>query len=185
MPAIGQAVTNAFKQLLSEKHFYQYTEVDLSCVSAFAKTLHDDWERSDSEPGSSGRYRTTSSLESLISEGEKIATNLWVPKGILWPTTRGFPRDTLTLDFDPPTINTFCDHCDERWPFNSVAEGSCLMQGEEGEDESFYLGYQCQQCKGQPILFLVCREGLKFRLAGRYPLEVLPTPKVLPKSVSK
>ena len=135
MPAIGQAVTNAFKQLLSEKHFYQYTEVDLSCVSAFAKTLHDDWERSDSEPGSSGRYRTTSSLESLISEGEKIATNLWVPKGILWPTTRGFPRDTLTLDFDPPTINTFCDHCDERWPFNSVAEGSCLMQGEEGEDE--------------------------------------------------
>ncbi len=108
-----------------------------------------------------------------------------MPKGILWPTTTGFPRDTLTLDFELPTINTFCDHCNARWPFNSVAQGSCLMQGEEGEDESFYLGYQCQQCKGRPILFLVSRESLKLRLAGRYPLEVLPTPKVLPKSVSK
>ena len=48
MPAIGQAVTNALKQLLSEKHLYQYTEVDLSCVSTFAKMLHDDWKWADS-----------------------------------------------------------------------------------------------------------------------------------------
>ena len=183
-PAIGQAITKAFKQLLSEKHLYQYAEVDLSCVSSFAKTLHSEDALSDSDPGSIGSHRSTPSLESLISKGEDIAANLWAPEGILWPTP-GFSRDTLPLHFNLPTINTFCDHCNERWPFNSVAQGSCLMQGEEGQDESFYLGYQCQQCKRRPILFLVCREGLKLRLAGRYPLQVLPTPKVLPKSVSK
>lgn len=182
-PAIGQAVTKAFKQLLSEKHLYQYTEVELGCVSTFAKKLHDDSELRASEPGSVGSHRSTPSLESLVSEGKNIAANLWMPNGFPLPTL-SFSHDAFPLQFDLPTINTFCDHCNERWPFNSVAQGSYLVQG-EGQDEGFYLGYQCQQCKGRPILFLVCREGLKLRLAGRYPLEVLPTPKTLPKSVSK
>jgi hypothetical protein len=183
MPAIGQAVANAFKQLLSEKHLYQYTEVDLSCVSALAKTLHNDYALRASDPGSIGSDRGIPSLKSLISEGEEIAANLWTPNGFPLPTL-SFSHDAFPLQFDLPTINTFCDDCNGRWPFNSVAKGSHLVQG-EGQDESFYLGYQCQQCKGRPILFLVCREGWRLRLAGRYPLEVLPTPKVLPKSVSK
>lgn len=160
-PAIGQAVTKALKQLLSEKHLYQYTEVDLSCVSALAKTLHDDLARSASDPGNIGSYRGTPSLESLISKGENIAALLWAPEGILWPTL-GISRDTLPLHFDLPTINTFCDHCNERWPFNYVAQGSCLMQGEEGQDESFYLGYQCQQCKGDRFFFLCAAKVSNF-----------------------
>lgn len=182
--AIGLEVTEAFKQLLSEKHLYQKTDVGLGCVSDLAKTLHDDSELRASEPSMGGDYyKARPSLESLIEEGKSIANNLWIPKGIPLPTL-GFSHEAAPIWFELPTINTYCNDCGERWPFNPVSEGSHLVQG-AGEDEFYFLGYKCQQCKGEPIRFLVRREGLKLRLAGRYPLEVLPTPKVLPKTVCK
>jgi hypothetical protein len=54
-----------------------------------------------------------------------------------------------------------------------------------GQHQWFFLAYQCQQCKGLPVHFLVARKGLKLTLAGRGPIEVLPTPKVLPKHHAK
>lgn len=181
--AIGQSVTKAIKLLLSENHLYQYVEVDLSAVFEFAKTLHADLALASSEPNMSGSYKSPPSLESLNAQGKLFAANLWMPSDISLPTL-SFSRDESPIGFELPTINTFCAHCKERWPFNPVRDGSYMVQG-EGQDECFYLGFQCQQCKGRPIRFLVCREGLRLRLAGRYPIEVLPTPKVLPKGVNK
>lgn len=179
--AMGQSVADAFKQLLSEKHLYQFVEVDLTLVSSAAKDILKDWQ----ESGSTRLRRLGEPLPETTIELEKlkVTTGLWMPRETT-PTTHTFSSDSVFVGFELPTVNTFCDHCKERWPFNPVTDGSYLVQG-HGQDEFFYLGYQCQQCKGEPIRFLVRREGLKLRLAGRYPLEVLPTPKVLPKLVSK
>lgn len=139
-------------------------------------------ELAASQPGA--RYLGSPHPKDVVEKQKtEMMDSLWVPNPIT-QTTYKFFENSPPVHFDLPTINTFCDHCETRPPFNPVADGSYLVQG-LGRDEFFYLGYQCQQCKGQPIRFLVRREGLKLRLAGRYPLEVLPTPKVLPKSVSK
>jgi len=47
------------------------------------------------------------------------------------------------------------------------------------------VAYQCQSCKGEPLIFLVHREGMKLTLCGRSVMESLPVPKALPKSVAK
>lgn len=177
---MGKAVAKAFKQLLSEKHLYQYIEVDVSFVPKTAEEIQKGFRQVLT---STGTVRPRAKIEDVIASCLAMAAQLWLPREIL-PTAYRFSGNSRPINFELPTINTFCDHCNERWPFNPVSEGSYLVQG-EGQDESFHLAFQCQQCKGRPIRFLVCREVLKIRLAGRYPLEVLPTPKMLPKSVSK
>lgn len=175
------SVAQAFRQLLSEKHLYQYVEVKLDSFSEAARSIQEEWEMGEStylrglgEP---------TAKERIDSERSRIISGAWLPSAVGVPVHNHASMVAL-IGFDLPTINTYCSECGERWPFNPVSEGSQWVQG-IGEDECFYLGYQCQQCKGQPIRFLVCREGLKLRLAGRYPIEVLPTPKVLPKGVCK
>jgi hypothetical protein len=179
--AMGQAVANAFKLLLSEKHLYQSVEVDMDIVSATATGIKEVLEAECREVGVMSISADPDEVVAVASEA--IETEIWVPDPIT-QTSYQISADSIPIGFSLPTINTCCDNCKARWPFNPVLEGSYLLQG-LGQDEFFYLGYQCQQCKGEPIRFLVRREGLKLRLAGRYPLEVLPTPKVLPQLVSK
>ena len=53
------------------------------------------------------------------------------------------------------------------------------------ESQWYFFGYQCQQCKGPAVRFMVRREGLKLRLVGRDPIEAVPAPSVLPKATRK
>jgi hypothetical protein len=181
--AMGQSVADAFKTLLSKKHLYQYVDVELTLLSGAANEILEGWNASYYGPGGHdlGEALPETRME---NEKHKTKTGLWMPRGAK-RTPDVYSSDITYIGFDLPTINTFCDTCKASPPFNPVTDGSYLVDGTAGQDEFFYLGYQCQQCKGEPIRFLVRREGLKLRLAGRYPLEVLPTPKVLPKSVSK
>jgi hypothetical protein len=64
-----------------------------------------------------------------------------------------------------------------------VIEDSFYSLGDN--DQFFLLSYQCQQCKGVPVRFLVRRIKTRLQLTGRDPLEVLPVPSFLPKSVRK
>lgn len=173
---MGELVTQALKQLLSEKHLYQYAELNWEVYSAFEFEVQENLEKE------LGDY-TASAKTFIAGEKQKLIETIWVPNPIT-DTSYKVLADSVPVGFKLPTINTFCDHCKDRWPFNPVSEGSYMIQG-LGQGEFFYLGYQCQQCKGPPIRFLIRREGVKLRLAGRYPLEVLPTPKELPKKISK
>jgi hypothetical protein len=178
---LKKAVVKAFKQLLSEKHLYQYVEVDISFIPTVAKTV---FKGMSPAILSSERTVKRSTLEDVMQYCIGQTTVFWFPNGITTNGIPGYASGFTPLEFDLPTINTFCDECQERPPFNPVPESS-FWNCETKQNELFLLGYQCQQCKGQPVRFLVRREGLKIRLAGRYPLEILQTPKMLPKSVSK
>lgn len=179
---MGQSVSNAFKILLSEKHLYQSVEVDLTLVNMAENQTIDALE---SEVPSPMRRSLSVNPHAFVKEQKaKVLSGLWFAQQIT-PTTLNLAADSIFIHFELPIINTFCNQCKARWPFEPVTNGSYVVQG-YGQDEFFYLGYKCcQQCKGEPIRFLVRREGLKLRLAGRYPLEVLPTPKVLPRPVNK
>jgi hypothetical protein len=180
--AMGKAVREAFKKLLSEKHLYQSVQVDMAGVSEAGEILLHDWNESYYNPGNRTLGQQTPDGK-LKNEIAKVTNGLWMPHGVTRNPDVYF-EGSIFVGFELPTINTFCDNCQASWPCNPASQGSSLVEG-IGQDEFFYLGYVCQQCKGEPIRFLLRREGLKLRLAGRYPLEVLPTPKALPKSASK
>ncbi|HEX3856171.1 MAG TPA: hypothetical protein VHY30_02610 [Verrucomicrobiae bacterium] len=177
---LEEAIQLAFKQLLSEKHLYQYVEVDIGFISTVAETVQKGMGAAILSSDRTVKRTTLDDAKKYCVEQTAV---IWCPSRAI-TNTINFQSGLAPILFELPTINTFCNHCDGSPPFNPVAENSFLAH-EARQDKIYLLGYQCQQCKGQPIYFLVCREGLKLRLAGRYPLEVLPTPKVLPKSVSK
>jgi hypothetical protein len=106
--------------------------------------------------------------------GNSLIARAWAPKGL----------GPAEIEFELPTINTFCDTCQSTPPFNPIVKQSHVLYGPE-QNDGYLLSYQCQQCKGPLIHFMVRRENLKLRITGRDPLEILPTPKVLPKTVSK
>jgi len=177
---LAEAIKTAFRQLLSGKHLYQYVEVDVSFIPTVAEIVHKGMSPATL---SSNRTVKRTMLEDAKEYCIAQTAVIWCPNRAITGIIN-FHSGLAPLQFELPTINTFCNHCQGNPPFNPVPENSFLVH-EARQDELYLLGYQCQQCKGQPIYFLVCRESLKLRLAGRYPLEVLATPKVLPKSVSK
>lgn len=60
-----------------------------------------------------------------------------------------------------------------------------ILQRSQQAEQVFLFPYQCQQCKGPPIYFLVRRTGLKLTLCGRDPIEEVDVPKFLPKGQRK
>jgi hypothetical protein len=172
------AVAAAFKKLLTEKHLYQYVEVDTDFVAKGAAMLEEDYAQSMGP--------TTShvpSVEEIQEEVMGVLDRRWVP---LDPTQlMEPPYSDKQIHFGLPTIHTFCQTCDKLWPFNPVYDGVAYAAYEDSTYQWFFLGYQCQSCKGPPMRFLVRRDGLKLRLSGRDPIEVVPVPVFLPKAHSK
>jgi hypothetical protein len=188
--AISKAVEDAMKRLLSDKHLYQAVEPDLNFIPELAQKVHKQNQSSRMAqviPASGMPAAPTP--ESIAKNARGMAEYAWIPyiqagqqeKGQFFPTNG---PTTNPIQFQLPTINTFCADCQERWPFNPVFDGAmCVIDG--GQSQRYFFGYRCQQCKGPAIRFMVRRAGLKLRLVGRDPIEVLPTSKVLPKAQSK
>jgi hypothetical protein len=162
-------VAAAFKKLLSEKHLYQSCELDLSPIKKFAE----ECEMQKSMPGSS---RDMPSKRQWIDTGKKELECAWIPEcDLLSPG-----RETVT--FKVPSIMTYCEQCKDAWPHNFT--GNVGLIGMD-KNQCFMFEYQCQQCQTELVRFQIRREGLKIKLTGRDPIEVLPTPKELPKAMSK
>ena len=171
-------VAEAFKKLLTEKHLYQYVEVDTAFVVEGAALLHREWIQSSAL--SSSQVPDKKKIE---QDGMKILDRQWLP---LDPAQfRLPPYSDSEIHFELPTIHTFCPTCEKVWPFNPVYDGISRAGHENTTSQWFFLGYQCQSCKGPAIRFLVRRDGLRLRLAGRDPIEVVPVPGFLPKAHSK
>lgn len=46
--------------------------------------------------------------------------------------------------------------------------------------QTLVVPYQCQGCTAEPVIFSIRRDNVKFQLVGRNPIEVTPTPDVIP-----
>jgi len=49
------------------------------------------------------------------------------------------------------------------------------------EIQVFFIAYQCQHCQGAPAGFLIRKEGWRFSLDGRSPMEEIQLPTYIPK----
>lgn len=175
---ISSAITAALKVLLSQKHLYQQVTVDttFSVVIANNKVK----ARNVAEPVA--KVIAPGILESVLKEVHMRVSKYWdiqhprfIPEG---------PIDRNVTRFSLPTINTFCDHCDQSWPFNPLFDRVTVVDGPP-QIQFLYLSYQCQNCKTSDVHYLIHRDGIKLSLCGRHPIEVLPIPKTLPKAAGK
>jgi hypothetical protein len=167
-------VADAFKKLLSEKHLYQSISLDLAVIKKDAE--ENEMERS--MPGSS---RDMPSKHDLIESGKKELEATWIPETAafsLSPSTEGHE----SVVFKVPSVTTYCEQCEAAWPHNST--GNIVAFG-YGLNQCFLFEYQCQKCQAEFVRFQIRRAGLKIKLTGRDPIEVVPTPKELPKAMSK
>jgi hypothetical protein len=173
-----KVVPAALKRLLCEKHLYQCVDVDLSLLLEVSKRINMEM----SEPGYSRQMaRPPGTIKALAESDESCAKVPWIINGCSL-------SEALSdmVPFALPSINTFCAACGARPPFNPIdGKSSCVLDDENEQNQWYNLAYECQQCKGTPVRFLVRREGLRLRLCGRDPIEAVPAPKFLPKGQSK
>ncbi|HZR19237.1 MAG TPA: hypothetical protein VFE51_18260 [Verrucomicrobiae bacterium] len=172
---MGGAITSALKELLTERHLYQYVDVNLASVAAQGTALNDEALRG--EPGVSPMPtpELPASPDELKKDPDSCANVTWAFAGA---NISGAMRDIIT--FEAPGINTYCETCKDRPPHNPVFDqcSSVILQGHE-QDQWYYMAYECQQCHGIPVRFLVRRTGLRLRLASRDPIEFVPAPLAL------
>jgi hypothetical protein len=160
--AMGGAISTALKQLLTERHLYQYVDVDLAPASEQGKALNQEALRA--EPGVSPMPtpKLPANPEELKRDPDSCANVTWAFAG---SNISGAMRDVIMFEAkDRPPHNPISDQC-----------SSVILQGHE-QEQWYYMAYQCQQCRSIPVRFLVRRSGLRLRLAGRDPIGFVPPP---------
>jgi hypothetical protein len=122
-------------------------------------------------------------VKKLAESDESCAKIPWIIENC---EARGLDPELMTVGFSLPSINTYCDICKSRPPYNPIIGLSCVVADKKNQVSQWYdLAYECQQCKGTPVRFLVRRDGLRLQLCGRDPIEAVPVPNFLPKAQSK
>jgi hypothetical protein len=172
---VGVAIHNALKKLLCDKHLYQSVEVDLGPVSERAEQLKSDMAKSEPTASMSAHLRQQAALEEIKCSAASQSNVPWAMSDC---HIQGAFADLVY--FPLPHINTYCSTCKARPPFNPLHEqSSCVIVPMLDPHQSYSLAYQCQQCRGFPVRFLVRRKGIKLRLVGRDPIEAIPAPQAL------
>jgi hypothetical protein len=172
-----KAIESAFRTLLTEKHLYQSVDVDVTFLAQAAKLEEKTLRRPlTTNPPTKINFMPPD-VQALITVTAECS-RYWVVENI-----QACGKGVVGIVFKLPTINTYCDTCSQSPPFNPVVAESYCSFGDN--DQFFLLSYQCQQCKGMPVRFLVRRNKFRLQLTGRDPFEFLPVPSFLPKSVRK
>jgi hypothetical protein len=184
--ALAPLVPAAFKELLETKHLYQSVDISAEAIAGVAKTI-----RGQNRMTGFGTTSSANSEANFNYTGEQVLSYPWSPDleekqsfeaAIALMTGQKKEKPKCITFGVPATIRTYCDTCHGKWPFNPVRT---LGKTEPGSlrttDQWFFLVYQCQSCKGEPVRFLIRRKGLKLRLCGRDPFEEVVVPDVLPK----
>ncbi|MBK1814200.1 hypothetical protein JIN84_01075 [Luteolibacter yonseiensis] len=189
MQRVGQAISESLKILLSEKHLYQSVKVDFSCLDSIASENHRRAQAIASRPlmGGGGARGSAPPLSKFQAELNQYPQCGWFPSNAA--ALAGVATEIFHLNNQDaqkyllPTIKTTCNHCDERGPFNPVGafvENSKLVM----TDQWLSVSYQCQNCKKEPMRFLIRRNNDKFTLCGRDPFETIGLPSFIPKQHS-
>lgn len=178
----------AFRSLLETKHLYQSVEFTTSGMSGLVDAQVERATLLQSleivQPGRGGRG---------TSKGD-IVKESWADLDRLIKMTpfqfheTPFHGDCMVLSV--PTVRTFCQNqnCGGLWPHNACQDPSWLRSRSisgNGMQQIFVLQYECQNCKGEPVSYLVKRDGAKITLTGRSPIEKVNVPNFIPKNLRK
>lgn len=184
--SLSKAVSEAMRLLLSTRHLYQSVTVDVKFLDAAAATRHAEAAANGSRPRGigTGTRPYVPPVASFRAGLQGYTQAAWFPINVAPLVQTGtdilFHNSPQVQKFPLPTIRTTCCHCGENEPFNPVgalvetSNASCVNQW-------ISMSYMCQNCKQEPIRFLVRRTGLKLTLCGRDPFETVELPSFIPK----
>lgn len=171
-------------ELLEKKHLYQSARLNLERAKA-VKIVSEDFFPNELLKKRANE-RNQCKLNVIIKD---YTENPWLFKSEI---SEGSPEpERREIVFIVPTIKIPCTMCNAVLPpHHSGFKGlvydlpSLTLQQSSLNKENiqlFYLPYQCQSCKGEPLMFLVRRVGVKLQLVGRSQFEEVQQPKFIPK----
>ncbi len=108
-------------------------------------------------------------------EGQTAAGREW--------TAASEGRDFGPFVFQMPLLRAHCPECEQVLPFNPA--GPAHTYNFSNTYQVFALPFQCQGCKGMPVVFVVTRDGNKLTLSGRSVIESMLVPDYMPKTQRK
>jgi hypothetical protein len=163
---------------LEEKHLYQKVSVDPDGIAAKMILRVSDKDR----PWASEHIQSVVNQRLTLTSGAPLLA-----------AARGQePQVVPALVLR--NVRLFCQNCNERQTFKPVwyqdAANDLLRQAAHGEAEInfdparlqlFFIAYQCEHCHGAPEGFLVRRDGWRFSLDGRSPMEHIQLAAHIPK----
>ncbi len=178
--AMGAAITEAFRNLFTEKHLYQ------------SVTLDDEKTRRALPPMTETlKKHCENSL--IFSRG--VSQYPWMLRGDEGPQRPEDGRPGAdVLPFSLPHVKLYCVHCNGREVFNVVAGGSTVKAWEyklpvakmvASHQQVYQLTYLCQSCRKYPEVFLVRRTGGRLTLCGRSEIEHVDVPGFVPTEIIK
>lgn len=183
--ALAHSISQALKLLLSEKHLYQIVNVDVAFLDGIAEQKHRHAASLAAHPGLMGTgARFVPELKVIRAGLDVYLKEAWFPSNVAQLVKVGtdilYENDSTVQKYPLPTIKVTCNHCHERGPFNPL--GALVDPAKLSESKQWIsLSYQCQNCKREPVRFLVRRAGTKLTLSGRDPFETIEIPNYIPK----
>ena len=170
MTEFRNLINDGFRDLLENKHLYQNVSLNTSALVDQVKKQF--------------------KIKKADDEHQYLRILLPLQKQN-WALDLG---DVDELSISVPTIKIYCSTCNRIEPFNSYPNKTTekhvvinYPQKDTGaiNHQLFVIEYECQSCKGLPVVFMIQRNNLKLYLVGRYPIESTPVPDVIPKSHRK
>jgi hypothetical protein len=182
------AVNNAIQDLLENHCLYQSVTTDVFVCERAVENIK-KIRRSPMSP-------ITGDESAVIRRLIDFKTGAWaltlegVLPTILAPLKR-FETPTPNW-FSPPTIRVSCNNCDGVKPPHNPGYLGLTTDSiyaytsiKDNSIQIFALPYQCQNCKCEPVFFLIRREGVKLTLVGRSQFQEVLVPDFIPKDQRK
>ena len=122
---------------------------------------------------SSGLYQK----DARLIDGVLRQLKYWVARGksVVYVDAYNYKMDQSCFQIMiPRTVKTWCKLCKSITTHNPIDSGQCYCSvgNTDRYTQVFHAEYECQDCKRSDVSFLVMRDGLKFQLMGRSPIEV-------------
>jgi len=203
MNFIGQAIASAVRDLLETKHLYQSVEISEKSFDDFIGSSIElqRQEIARGESGiSSGRPAAIAKVfgDQLNSRKDSILNSPWdFDAETHAQTGRGAQPVRISENFPSITSPSVRVSCGSKkckgtvQPHNSGYIGAhpeinCYTLSRDISIVQIYsFPYQCQNCKEEPLVFLVKRDGLKLTLVGRSQFPEVLVPDFIPKEQRK
>jgi len=198
------AIRKGLSELLETKHLYQSVTVDFSKARSLLTQIADDDFRNKYSIVSSARMPSQDQTDQLKQRiRQKLADRMvnWSNKSWFFIDEKTAKSHTKSLGSDEARINnsrfsvssikTFCAKCGSGpWPHNPARDsGDRGYSYEDSENfahvQIFLIPFQCQNCRGEPLVFLIKRDGVKLTMVGRSQFPEVTVPNFIPNNQQK
>lgn len=196
--AISRKILSALQELLETKHLYQSVQFSEEDFDSVINSIIEEHKReaSRAEPGINldGTPYLQNRIEKLNQERDALLYSDWhFFTESNWPP--GVPA-VDSVDLPPLLLPSARVSCGSKQCEGSIQPHNAGFAGwrygvlsfdfpQEGMMQVFSLPYQCQNCKKEPLVFLVKRDALKLTLVGRSQFPEVLVPDFIPKEQRK